>query len=94
MTNASEITDQTALSPVASTVDLGLVTRKRRRPAGSGTADGGVTPSSVKRSPAKKTKYTVSGFILYGAENRKTIRDQLPNLSFQVQYTEYSVHSH
>lgn len=36
-----------------------------------------------KRSP-KKTKYNVSGFILYGAEHRKNIKHTQPGLSFQV----------
>lgn len=67
--DSDDLSVMTPLSPAASAAEGGSKRGKRR--------------GGTKRSP-KKVKYTVSGFILYGAEHRKNIKLQNPGLSFPV----------
>ena len=66
----SEISFATPLSPAASNYEGGSA-KKRRGTSG--------------RAKMKKAKYTVSGFILYGADNRRAVKEGNPGLSFQVE---------
>ncbi|OQV22755.1 putative Protein polybromo-1 [Hypsibius exemplaris] len=52
-------------------------------PAASNYDGSGKKRSRSGKKLHKKGKYTVSGFILYGADNRRAIKDNHPGLSFQ-----------